>query len=329
MSIQPLEIPPPHGESFVTGQVLVHPFILKRLPDSPRGLLIPEELQLPDGLRLPKVEPHPDWELWFVAMLPSSLGLYDPMKQLNDSKTFKDMQPPYIEFANLDPENPQKLLEYANTHGIPPSQVYDGQVPKGNLIPSPYSIKKFRQEINKMRLFLEVKAIVAGDQSLKETPKFDAILSDLKALVIDRVTEKPHGKKVKETINKISKREELAAMLFSLINRELKGVSMRINARPGQKHIFERTFQSSCLLQALYATLAEDIASPIQKCADPKCGEFFLAHHQGKMYCSPKCGVRVANRNSYRRKKEAKRESQASGTSHKKREEIKHGKKRW
>lgn len=324
---QPLAIPPPHGKSFVTGQVLVHPFILKLLPDGPKGLLIPEEL-LPEVLQLPKVEPHPDWELWFVAKSPSSLKLYDPVKQFNDSKTSKDVQPPYLEFANLDPENPQQLLEYANTHGIPPSQVYDGQVPKGISIPSPYPIKKFRQEISKMRLFLEVKAIVAGDQSLKETPKFDSILSNLKALLIDRVTKKLHGKRVKETINEISKREEFAAMLFSLINFELKGVSLRINARPGQKHIFERTFQFSCLLQALYTTLAEDIASPIQKCADPKCGEFFLAHHQGKMYCSPQCGVRVANRNSYRRKKEGKRESQASDTSHKKREEIKHGKKK-
>lgn len=229
------------------------------------------------------------------AALP--LGAYDPFRQLERSKV-DDTLAPYVEFSNLDPDDPQKLLEYANTHGLPDSPAVDYseielyrdseqellqflrqfQLSQDLL---PYSVEKLKKEVLQMRMILEIKS-VSKDNSSSSAAK-----------VIDK-----HIKR--GTL--IGNRSKSAAILIrGFIERKLRGtsVTMKIPVKDGD-FSFERLYRYRNLRQALYLTLLDDIASPVQKCANPKCNKYFAVTRKGKLYCETYCGVKVARRKFYK-----------------------------
>lgn len=260
--------------------------------------------------------------------------LYDPVEQLERSKRNKEVSAPYIEFANLQPDDPQGLLSYACKHGIPLSpsliayasfgplyalkradekDLFEGLLQnlehnkradwKDIRLPNfRYSLEDFKEDILFMRICINLKRIALGDRSLELIEWFD-----------ERVGA-PQGVRTED------RRWTAANLLKSALRLNLaeSWSTMDVQKDRNECPILVRSYRYINLRQALYATFIDDIASMERKCADPKCGSFFVVDHASKIYCSHYCGVKVARRKAYWKAKQ----------DHTKGKEAKDGKKR-
>ena len=258
---------------------------------------------------------------------------YDPFEHRMTSKEKSSVMPPYIEFANLDINDLNSMLNYANTRGIPgsptaaeeylPSGVLDEKIlyditgttqkiERSGLITHPpiYPLWKFKKDILKMRAVLDLKKIIEDNFSPELLQRysllcFEAGINSHK-MQENRFKRKfPNNRKIFRSFPEIVFKEA--------INQELSGIWPMIESR--NENIWSILLCKN-LKQALYLTLYNDITIPTATCADPKCGKYFNIDHKGKIYCSPYCGTKVARRKHYWDKERPKRLAQTKGGLH-------------
>lgn len=244
---------------------------------------------------------------------------YDPSQHVQKimEKGCYNTFPPYVEFANLDYDDDQQLLEYANQKGIPTNRnqifekdlggeighylkkseldltflykqcrgISEEKLKKEKLYDKIYPMDWFRKEIQEMKFVLDLKTIADNPKGLVHVVR----IGDGKAR---RYTSLGVKDALRLILNK--KISEIKITLVDFCSSDKKG----------KEPLFLMMYKSKDLLQALYANLLEDISLKTSKCADPKCGKYFTVTHTGKIYCESYCGVKVARRRNYQKKKE-------------------------
>ncbi|MBI5192138.1 MAG: hypothetical protein HZA08_01710 [Nitrospirae bacterium] len=257
-------------------------------------------------------------EWCFMAMMEyqgKPEGVYNPWQQLQDSKKSKKVVPPYIEFASLDPENTEELLNYANNRGIPSSapdiighslDYTASRIALENkcdgMSPDMYFLKDFCKDILKMKalLFLIHSLTISEDLLKIDSERLGNILQCICQLnELGKRESKILEKRMIEDVSFL--KYNIESSLQKVFDDELKGLQPTFNILPTGK--LEGCLLYKNLKQALYATLFDDITTPVSICADPKCRRFFTIDHKGKMYCSKRCAYRVSQQNFQNRKR--------------------------
>ena len=242
-----------------------------------------------------------------VKVFPNIPGTFRPFKELTKSKARYNWEGsvqklttcPYTKFANLDPDNPQALLRYANECGIPTTpSTYHFSRKLGVMVtsvtswhPHPYPLKEFKKQILKMRAILDLKALSEKWEKRKpsstEIENLDLLLCQAGIKNVKDFSYKQWGARVPK-------------MAFEYaVNMEIVGVMPVIQAGPSLPLSWEKRFLYRDLLQALYMMIYEDISQSVAKCANNKCTEYFVVDYGGKIYCGHNCAVNVARRKHY------------------------------
>lgn len=220
-------------------------------------------------------------------------NFYDPWQHLQDSKNNGKIKPPYVEFANL-PYNEMELLKYANNRGIPSSLTAIQEYGLQDVVSLEdqnglYRLDDFQQDILKMKTILLLRYLLTmPDNEFKTSPLLSEHID-----LCDFYLGKKVSRNLKEELIHTGSKWLMKIALQDGINKELQGISPTVFiSQTGSS--FESILLYKNFKQALYATLVDDITTPSAICADIKCRKSFTVDHKGKIYCSKKCGLRVA-----------------------------------